>query len=131
MAELKFYKTQIEFFSDVESNCFTLKKIGATFCKGKSSMILNNCLPENKIIVYLNKDNITEPDVSLWGELEDCFCCTGRKYPHFIKNACNVYNEIVEKAVQVANSSNAEEDKMDQIIERLAHLEKLLEKKLS
>jgi transient receptor potential cation channel subfamily A member 1 len=131
MAEHKFYNTQINFFSDVESVCSMVYKLmGVTLLK--RSLILNNCqaTKKNILTVKLNDGNRTAPYVRWAGEIEVCyFSCIVRECPQYIKKTCNVYNKIVEKAVQIAKSSNAEEDKIDQLLKRFDLLEMFLKHK--
>lgn len=118
-----FYKSQIKFFSDAESSYFLLKKFNYS---RKRFNILRNWLKSNNIKVFINQDNRTEPkEEGLCGD----FSCNRRNYPHFMKKMCNVYNKIVKKAVEVAKKSNSEDDKMAQILEQVADLKKLLDKK--
>jgi len=137
-AELLFCISQAKYFSEIEStlliscqrqNCCQFVKPCAEWM-GKKIMLLNNLLPENKITVFLNRNNSMEPDVRFCGE-NDCLCCFSCvKLPFSVRNACNLYNEIVKDAVQIVNKEN-EDDKLDHILARIEHLEKLFDAKFS
>ncbi|XP_065347333.1 transient receptor potential channel pyrexia-like [Cloeon dipterum] len=135
-AELIFCKSQVKFFSDIESTILSNSAEGCCqssfrpWAQWMSSKIvlLNNLLgKDNKITVYLYKNNEVVPDVRI--SCDCCLCFDWKRLPFGIRKLCSPYNKIVFDALQIVNR-NDESSQMDQLLARMKRLEDIIENKL-
>jgi hypothetical protein len=142
-AELLFCISQAKYYSDIENtllscenqNCCSFFKWFSSWM-GHKITLLDNLLPDNKVTVYLNRDNAMEPDVRFCEGQDDCFCCfCGLKVPYIFRGICNVFNVIIRDAVRAAAKKQdedlkkqEEEDKQQVLLDRIDDLEKILNK---
>ncbi|CAB3360225.1 Hypothetical predicted protein [Cloeon dipterum] len=138
-AETIFCVSQAKFFAEIETTLLVScgsEKSCPSFCRsfartmGEKILLLDNLLAEhdNKITVYLNKQNEVKPNLTFC--VDDNCCCGWMALPYCLRKICSSFNSIVSDALQVANKSN-EFDRIDQILASLIRLEKLYESEKS